>query len=89
MCCHVLYLLSLSLSLTGPQMVVYEAARAMVNLKNVTVRELHPAVSVLQMFLTSAKPTTRFAAVKTLNRVRECISPCVSLWPHSNTIRLP
>ena len=51
------------------QMVVYEAARAMVNLKNVTARELQPAVSVLQMFLTSAKPTVRFAAVKTLNRV--------------------
>ena len=50
---------------------VYEAARAMVNIKSVTARELQPAVSVLQMFLTSAKCTTRFAAVKTLNRVRE------------------
>jgi coatomer protein complex subunit gamma len=83
-------------------MVVYEAARAMVNLKNVTAREVQPAVSgiymcvmiphnyvkhlykkntlriyplylhsspVLQMFLTSAKPTIRFAAVKTLNRI--------------------
>lgn len=51
------------------EMVVYEAARAMVNLKNVTAREVQPAVSVLQMFLTSAKPTIRFAAVKTLNRI--------------------
>ena len=51
------------------EMVVYEAARAMVNLKNVTAKEVQPAVSVLQMFLTSTKPTIRFAAVKTLNRV--------------------
>lgn len=28
-----------------PQMVMYESARAMVNLKNVTARELQPAVS--------------------------------------------
>ena len=28
------------------------------------------AFAVLQMFLTSAKPTVRFAAVKTLNKVR-------------------
>jgi hypothetical protein len=27
------------------QMVVYEAARAMVNLKNITAREIQPAVS--------------------------------------------
>ena len=72
-------------------MVVYEAARAMVNLKNVTAKEVQPSVSgacvtkavwcalfrvlsyvaVLQMFLTSTKPTIRFAAVKTLNKVSE------------------
>ena len=28
-----------------PQMVMYESARAMVNLKNVTAKELQPAVS--------------------------------------------
>lgn len=28
-----------------------------------------PSYPVLQMFLTSAKPTIRFAAVKTLNRI--------------------
>ncbi|XP_003384949.1 PREDICTED: coatomer subunit gamma-2-like [Amphimedon queenslandica] len=50
-------------------MVVYEAARAMVNLSNITARELQPAVSVLQMFLSSPKAVTRFAAVKTLNRI--------------------
>jgi coatomer protein complex subunit gamma len=51
------------------EMVVYEAARAMVNLKNITAREIQPAVSVLQIFLSSPKAVTRFAAVKTLNRI--------------------
>ena len=51
------------------QMVVYEAARAIVNLKNVTAREIQPAVSMLQLFLGSPKPTLRYAAVKTLSHV--------------------
>lgn len=51
------------------EMVIYEAARAIVNLKNVTARELAPAVSVLQLFLSSPKPTNRFAAVRTLNKI--------------------
>ena len=50
-------------------MVIYEAAHAIVNMKNTTARELAPAVSVLQLFLSSPKPTLRFAATKTLNRV--------------------
>lgn len=50
-------------------MVIYEAARAIVNLTNVSARELAPAVSVLQLFLSSPKPTLRFAAVRTLNKV--------------------
>lgn len=52
-------------------MVIYEAARAIVNLRNVTPRELAPAVSVLQLFLSSPKPTLRFAGVRTLNKVCE------------------
>ena len=51
------------------EMVIYEAARAIVNISNVTARELAPAVSVLQLFLTSPKATLRFAAVRTLNKV--------------------
>lgn len=51
------------------EMVIYEAARAIVNLRNVTARELAPAVSVLQLFLSSPKPTLRFAAVRTLNKI--------------------
>nr|UYR00236.1 coatomer subunit gamma [Plectrocnemia conspersa] len=51
------------------EMVVYEAAHAIVNLKRTTSRELAPAVSILQLFCGSPKPTLRFAAVRTLNRV--------------------
>ncbi|KAG8182805.1 hypothetical protein JTE90_003479 [Oedothorax gibbosus] len=49
--------------------VIYEAAHAIVNLRSTTPRELAPAVSVLQLFCSSPKPTLRFAAVKTLNKV--------------------
>lgn len=51
------------------EMVIYEAARAIINIKNVSARELAPAVSVLQLFLSSPKPTLRFAAVRTLNKI--------------------
>ena len=51
------------------EIVIFEAARAIVDLKDVSTRELTPAISVLQLFLSSSKPTVRFAAVKTLNKV--------------------
>ncbi|KAK7862012.1 hypothetical protein R5R35_002151 [Gryllus longicercus] len=51
------------------EMVIYEAAHAIVNLRRTTSRELAPAVSVLQLFCSSPKPTLRFAAVRTLNKV--------------------
>ncbi|KAL4226660.1 Coatomer subunit gamma-1 [Mactra antiquata] len=51
------------------EIVIYEAAHAMINMKGVTAKELAPAVSVLQLFCSSPKPTLRFAAVRTLNRV--------------------
>lgn len=51
------------------EIVIYEAAQAMVNMKGITAKELAPAVSVLQLFCSSPKPTLRFAAVRTLNRV--------------------
>jgi len=50
-------------------MVIYEAAHAIVNMKQTTAKELAPAVSVLQLFCGSSKPTLRFAAVRTLNKV--------------------
>ena len=49
--------------------VVLEAARAIVGLSDVTSRELTPAITVLQMFLSSPKPVLRFAAIRTLNKV--------------------
>jgi hypothetical protein len=58
------------------EIVIYEAAQALVNLKTSSTtaaaasRELGPAVSVLQLFCSSPKPTLRFAAVRTLNKVR-------------------
>lgn len=55
-------------------MVIYEAAHAIVNMKDTTARELAPAVSVLQLFLSSPKPTLRFAATKTLNKVNKFTS---------------
>jgi len=51
------------------EMVIYEAAHAIVNMKETTPKDLAPAVSVLQLFLSSPKPTLRFAAVRTLNKV--------------------
>ena len=41
------------------EMVIYEAANAIVALKKSSTRELAPAISILQLFLTSPKPTLR------------------------------
>ncbi len=51
------------------EMVIYEAAHAMVNMQGITAKDLAPAVSVLQLFCSSPKPTLRFAAVRTLNKI--------------------
>ncbi|KAL7206687.1 hypothetical protein ACSBR2_019409 [Camellia fascicularis] len=51
------------------EMVIFEAARAITELSGVTNRELTPAITVLQLFLSSSKPVLRFAAVRTLNKV--------------------
>jgi coatomer protein complex subunit gamma len=51
------------------EMVIFEAARAIINLKEVTSRELQPAVSVLQLFLSSSKPVLRFGAVRAINQI--------------------
>jgi coatomer protein complex subunit gamma len=42
-------------------MVTVEAARAICNMKDVTTRELTPAVTVLQLMLSSSKPVIRSA----------------------------
>ncbi|MED6134362.1 hypothetical protein PIB30_036415 [Stylosanthes scabra] len=51
------------------EMVIFEAAREITELNGVTSRELTPAITVLQLFLSSSKPVLRFAAVRTLNKV--------------------
>ena len=51
------------------EMVIFEAAKAITELTGVTNRELTPAITVLQLFLSSSKPVLRFAAVRTLNKV--------------------
>lgn len=51
------------------ELVVYEAARAMCNLPSAEPQDLNPAISVLQLFLSSPKPTVRFASIRTLAAV--------------------
>ena len=51
------------------EMVIFEAARAIAGLKDVTQRELAPAITVLQLFLSSSKSILRFAAIRTLNQI--------------------
>lgn len=51
------------------EMVAYEAAHALVNLKRSRVQDVAPAISYLQLFCGSPKPALRYAAVRTLNKV--------------------
>ena len=51
------------------EMVIFEAAKAIVELNGVTEAELAPAITILQLFLSSSKPVLRFAAVRILNKV--------------------
>lgn len=51
------------------EMVIYEAAKAMCGLPGVEKADLVPAVTVLQLFLSSTKPALRFAAMRTLSEV--------------------
>jgi coatomer protein complex subunit gamma len=48
------------------ELVVYEAARAICNLPTIEPQDLSPAISVLQLFLSSPKPAVRFASIRTL-----------------------
>jgi coatomer protein complex subunit gamma len=51
------------------EMVIYEAASAIVRLPNITSGELASAINALQQFCSSPKPSLRFAAVRTLNQI--------------------
>ncbi|KAI9363191.1 adaptin N terminal region-domain-containing protein [Pilaira anomala] len=61
-------------------MVNLEAARAICEMKDASAKELYPAISVLQLFLSSPKPTLRFAAIRILNTLAlskpTAVSPC-------------
>ncbi|KAJ2499521.1 coatomer subunit gamma [Coemansia sp. RSA 1972] len=61
-------------------MVSLEAARAMCQLRDVTAKQLTGAVNALQVFLSSPRPTVRFAAIRTLNTLArthpEAVQPC-------------
>ncbi|KAF8312185.1 coatomer subunit gamma [Cantharellus anzutake] len=48
-------------------MVNYEAARAICEIRNVSSAQLVRPIAVLQLFLSSAKPTLKFAAIRTLS----------------------
>lgn len=51
------------------EMVIYEAASAIVSLRCTTSKELVSAIGVLQLLCSSPKPSLRYAAVKTLNKI--------------------
>ena len=51
------------------EMVVYEAASAIVNMKNISHKEIAPAVQTLQQFCGSSKAALRYAGVRSLNKV--------------------
>lgn len=51
------------------EMVIFEAAKAMCNLPGADRDDLNPAITVLQLFLSSPKPSLRFAAMRTLSDV--------------------
>ncbi|KAJ1679024.1 coatomer subunit gamma, partial [Spiromyces aspiralis] len=61
-------------------MVSLEAARAICHLKRVATAQLSIAVNALQKFLSSPKPTIRFAAIRTLNALAvthpDAVQPC-------------
>ncbi|GAN07566.1 coatomer subunit gamma [Mucor ambiguus] len=62
------------------EMVVLEAARAVCNIPNIPAKAMAPAITALQIFLSSPKPTLRFAAIRTLNSVSiempATVAPC-------------
>lgn len=51
------------------EMVIFEAAKAMCNLPGVEANDLNPAITVLQLLLSSPKPALRFTAMRVLSEV--------------------
>ncbi|KAF9581884.1 coatomer subunit gamma [Lunasporangiospora selenospora] len=61
-------------------MVNLEAAKAICEIKGASTKELFPAVTVLQGFLSSGKPSVKFAAIRALNKLAmtqpAAVAPC-------------
>jgi hypothetical protein len=53
------------------ELVVYEAASAICNLPMAEPQDLNPEICVLQLFISSPKPTVRFASIRTLAAVAD------------------
>jgi coatomer protein complex subunit gamma len=66
------------------EIVIFEAARALVAIPASSPlaagRDIGASITVLQMFLSSPKPTLRFAAVRALNRVAMVCSCFSTVW---------
>jgi Adaptin N terminal region len=54
-----------------PNMNLITTLSCRITFRGTPCRELMPAVTVLQLFLSSSKPVLRFAAVRTLNKVAQ------------------
>ena len=52
--------------------------RTITELNNVTPRELQPAITVLNLLLSSSKPSIRFAAIRAINRIAKVHSSSVA-----------
>ena len=59
-------------------MVIYEAARAICSLPGVDAQDLAPAITCLQLLLSSPKPAVKLAAVRTLSAVSQANPLAVS-----------
>jgi coatomer protein complex subunit gamma len=51
------------------EMVVFEAVRAITNLREVNTNQLSPVITVLQLMLSSPKPSSRFASMSVINKL--------------------
>lgn len=60
-------------------MVNYEAARAICEMRGVTSAELSRPIAVLQLFLSSSKATLKFAAIRTLSKLAQTQPAAVSV----------
>ena len=60
------------------ELVVFEAAKSLCNLPGAEPQDLNSAISVLQLFLSSPKPTVRFASIRVLAHVANSLPRVVA-----------